>query len=164
MNHRTTTLALACCALTLTTALTGCSAPPSPAAQPGTKPTPSSHAPSTRAPGASPEATGSAAAGAREHPQAADSGLPPKPGSDGEAAYVRALTAIDPDIVHDDEAGAVDRGRAQCRTIHDLHGDRNGQITAAVRRFTSPGHPQGFGTAKGARIVDAVHMNLCPDF
>jgi hypothetical protein len=189
VNHRITVGALASCALVLTAVLTGCGAHPSPAGRPEAGSAPrssSSSSPSgTAAPlakaGAGPEAAaGSASAGAHgpgaggstEHaeksgsprPRTARSGLPPKPGADAEAAYVRALTAIDPDIVHDDEDQAVARGRDQCRTIHGLPGDRDGQIAAAVRRFTSPGHPQGFGTAKGARIVDAVHTNLCPDF
>jgi hypothetical protein len=188
VNHRITAGALASCALVLTAALTGCGAHPSPAGRPeaGSAP-PSSPSPSPPGTaGASPEAAaGSASAGARgpgaagptghadgsgspgtgsPRPRTARSGLPPKPGADDEAAYVRALTAIDPDIVHDDEDRAVARGREQCRTIHGLPGDRDGQIAAAGQRFTSPGHPHGFGTAKGARIVDAVHTNLCPGF
>lgn len=185
MNHRTTAGVLASCALVLTTALAGCGAHPGPAERPeaGSAPSVSSSATSatsaTGKPGASPQSAGSGSAGRQQagasggsgstssgsrQPRTAESGLPPKPGAAGEAAYVRALTAIDPDIVHDDEDQAVARGRDQCRTIHDLAGDRDRQIAAAVRRFTSPGHPQGFGTAKGARIVDAVRINLCPDF
>ncbi|MEU6540375.1 hypothetical protein [Streptomyces sp. NPDC047000] len=180
MNHRTTAGVLASCALVLTAVLAGCGAHPDPAKRPeaGSASSPSSSSsshPSSASPASSassapsgkpgPRAGGSASAGTGGgRPRAAGSGLPPRPDASGEAAYVRALTAIDPDIVHDDEDGAVARGRDQCRTIHDLRGDREGQIAAAVRRFTSPGHPQGFGTAKGARIVDAVHTNLCPAF
>lgn len=176
MNHRTTAGVLASCALVLTAVLAGCGAHPAPAKRPGAGSAPSSSSAAPEKPGASPQAAGSASAGRQQagkagstsaggrRPRAAESGLPPKPDAAGEAAYVRALTAIDPDIVHDDEDQAVARGRDQCRTIHGLPGDRDRQIAAAVRRFTSPGHPQGFGTAKGARIVDAVRINLCPDF
>ncbi|AWT41340.1 hypothetical protein DMT42_02770 [Streptomyces actuosus] len=66
--------------------------------------------------------------------------------------------------MHDDEDGAVDRGRAQCRTIQAFPGDTDRQVAEAERRFTSPGHPEGFGRAKAARIVDAVHTQLCPAF
>jgi hypothetical protein len=174
VKHRTTTAILACSALTLAIALTACSGHP----QPTAKSPASSSAASPNTPGAAPEPTGSAKAettkaGTAEphsgttsgkHPRTVQSGLPPKPDTNGEAAYVRALTAIDPDIVHDSEDQAVTRGREECRTIHDLHGNRAGQVAAAVKLFTSPGHPQGFGTVKGGRIVDAVHSNLCPDF
>lgn len=187
MNHRTTAAALASCVLALA-ALTACGSGGSAAAREESSPsgtgtaspaaptaatatagdatgTPSPSAGTSKgatAKGTAPSSAASAAGGDRG--QGAKAALPPRPDRDGEAAYVRALTAIDPDIVHDKEDEAVERGRAQCATIHDHPGDREKQIDAALRRFTSPGHPEGFDRTKVTRIVDAVHTNLCPDY
>ncbi|MEU1184718.1 hypothetical protein ABZ464_45335 [Streptomyces sp. NPDC005820] len=187
MNHRTTAAALASCALAVAvltacgsgdpaashkepaageqTPAVGTTAPsagsrapagtPSPAASGAASATPEAAGGSSRA-ATSPSATRQAAKG--------KAALPPRPDRDGEGAYVRALTAIDPDIVHDKEDEAVERGRDQCATIHDHPGDREEQIGAAMQRFVSPGHPDGFGRVKSTRIVDAVHTNLCPDY
>ncbi|MFF3936863.1 hypothetical protein [Streptomyces phaeofaciens] len=186
MNHRTTAAALASCALAVA-ALTACGsgepgashkkpattgkAAAASTPSPGTGVTPSAAA---GGPGAATSAPStprpSSPASGTDQGQDASQGskekaaLPPRPDRDGEAAYVRALTAIDPDIVHDKEDTAVERGRAQCATIHDFPGDREKQIGTALRRFTSPGHPEGFGRVKTTRIVDAVHTNLCPGY
>ncbi|GHF54095.1 hypothetical protein [Streptomyces griseosporeus] len=178
MNLRPTAGLLASCALAVAT-LTACGAH-----EPATSPTAAAPPPAAasspadaRPPGAAGTAdtagtagparatvTATAPAPARPAGTRAAAPLPPRPDAHGEAAYVRALTAIDPDIVHDDEDGAVDRGRAQCRTIQAFPGDTDRQVAEAERRFTSPGHPEGFGRAKAARIVDAVHTQLCPAF
>ncbi|MFF4586464.1 hypothetical protein [Streptomyces sp. NPDC001388] len=182
MNHRTTAAALASCALAAAV-LTACgSGEPAasgrePAAGGQTSAAARTTAPpaGTKAPAASGTASASAApepaGGTSARPSATSrqtkkggAALPPRPDANGEAAYVRALTAIDPDIVHDEEDKAVERGRDQCATIHDHPGDREKQIGAAMQRFTSPGHPDGFGRVKSTRIVDAVHTNLCPDY
>ncbi|MBN0043823.1 hypothetical protein JS756_06820 [Streptomyces actuosus] len=177
MNHRSTAVTLASCALALA-ALTACGSN-DPAAAPAatTSRAPESASASATAsgsPAARPAGGADSTRKATGTPTGRESGsdagretaagLPPRPDANGEAAYVRALTAIDPDIVHDDEDGAVDRGRAQCRSLHDHPDDRNRQIAEAEKRFVSPGHPDGFGQAKAARIVDAVHADLCPDF
>ncbi|MFI1705257.1 hypothetical protein [Streptomyces griseoruber] len=186
MNHRTTAAALASCALAVA-ALTACGSGDTaashkePATGAGTSavgtatPPAGSETSQTPAGALSPSASASASAnqvgGGTASPsatrQAAKKGkaaLPPRPDRDGEGAYVRALTAIDPDIVHDKEDEAVERGRDQCATIHDHPGDREKQISAAMQRFVSPGHPDGFGRVKSTRIVEAVHTNLCPDY
>ncbi|MFI1046184.1 hypothetical protein ACH4U3_10190 [Streptomyces griseoruber] len=188
MNHRTTAAALASCALAVA-ALTACGSGDTaashkePATGAGTSavgtatPPAGSETSQTPAGALSPSASASASASANQvgggtaspsaTRQAAKKGkaaLPPRPDRDGEGAYVRALTAIDPDIVHDKEDEAVERGRDQCATIHDHPGDREKQISAAMQRFVSPGHPDGFGRVKSTRIVEAVHTNLCPDY
>ena len=185
MNHRTTAAALASCALAVAV-LTACGsgepaaahsqrAGPATPAPAGTTATAGAHSAPAATPtagaGTSPSPAQPAAGGATAHPSGTDQqakkaggALPPRPDANGEAAYVRALTAIDPDIVHDKEDEAVDRGRDQCATIHDHPGDREKQIAAAMRRFTSPGHPDGFGRAKSTRITDAVHTHLCPGY
>ncbi|MFE3887695.1 hypothetical protein ACFXPQ_33120 [Streptomyces lydicus] len=142
------TAATALTALVLAAALTACSSDDSTDAAPKKKP--------TTAPGAS---STEDMAGAE-----ASAGIPPKPDAAVRLAYIRALTGIDPDIVHGKEAKAVDRGRNQCQTIHDFPKDTLKQASMAEKRFTSPHHPQGFGKAKAALIVVAVHTNLCPKF
>ncbi|MFB9734320.1 hypothetical protein [Streptomyces sp. NPDC057386] len=184
MNLRPSAVMLASCVLA-TAVLSACgtdepsaspraAAPPSATAGSGTAGAAEPTGAETAGTAGSAGAAGTTGPGSTGRPAASEPGrpagapataaLPPRPDSRGEAAYVRALTAIDPDIVHDDESGAVDRGRAQCRTIRAFPGDTARQISEAERRFTSPGHPQGFGRAKAARIVDAVHTQLCPDF
>ncbi|WP_416981056.1 hypothetical protein [Streptomyces sp. T028] len=176
MNHRTTAAALATCALAAAV-LTACGSGDPAASQKepaagGQTPAVGTPSPAagSEAPAASPSAAASASAtsqgtgGTGQETKKGEAALPPRPDRDGEGAYVRALTAIDPDIVHDKEDQAVERGRDQCATIHDHPGDREKQIGAAMERFTSPGHPDGFGRVKSTRIVDAVHTNLCPDY
>lgn len=114
-----------------------------------------------------PAAASSAPAAAPSHAVSdteAKLGIPPKPDAATKAKYIAALTAIDPDIVHGKEDKAVDRGRNECRTIHDSPKDPAKQADMADKRFTSPTHPQGFGAAKAAKIRDAVHEHLCPTF
>lgn len=185
MNHRTTAAALASCALAVAvltacgsghpaashkepaageqTPAVGTAGPAAGAQAPAGTPSPAASGSASAA--AERAAGGTASASAtRQAAKKGEAGLPPRPDRDGEGAYVRALTAIDPDIVHDKEDEAVERGRDQCATIHDHPGDREKQIGAAMRRFVSPGHPDGFGRVKSTRIVDAVHTNLCPDY
>ncbi|MFI1740574.1 hypothetical protein [Streptomyces sioyaensis] len=94
----------------------------------------------------------------------ATAGTPPKPNVATKLGYIRALTGIDPDIVHGREDKAVDRGLNQCQTIHNFPKDKPEQTKMAEMRFTSPRHPEGFGKVKAAQIVEAVHLNLCPKF
>ncbi|MDT0460230.1 hypothetical protein RM550_31675 [Streptomyces sp. DSM 41527] len=143
------TAATALTALVLAAALTACGSDDSTNAAPKKK------TPAT-APGV-PSAKGTAGA-------EASAGIPPKPDAAMRLAYIRALTGIDPDIVHGKEDKAVDRGRNQCQTIHNFPKDTSKQARMAEMRFTSPKHPQGFGKVKAAQIVVAVHTNLCPKF
>ncbi|MBM4795987.1 hypothetical protein HXP44_29040 [Streptomyces sioyaensis] len=94
----------------------------------------------------------------------ATTGTPPKPNVAAKLGYIRALTGIDPDIVHGREDKAVDRELNQCQTIHNFPKDKSKQTKMAELRFTSPRHPEGFGKVKAAQIVEAVHVNLCPKF
>ncbi|MGW7025294.1 hypothetical protein ACWGGS_38915 [Streptomyces decoyicus] len=144
------TAATALTALVLAAALTACSSDDSTDAAPKKKPEPTT-APSTP----SPKAVADAEAAA---------GIPPEPNAAMKLGYLRALTGIDPDIVHGKEDKAVDRGRNQCQTIHNFPKDKPKQAEMAELRFTSPSHPEGFGKAKAAQIVEAVHTNLCPKF
>ena len=144
------TAATALTALVLAAALTACSSDDSTHAAPKKKPEPTT-APSTPSPTAVADAEAAA-------------GIPPEPNAAMKLGYLRALTGIDPDIVHGKEDKAVDRGRNQCRTIHDFPKDKPKQAEMAEMRFTSPSHPEGFGKAKAAQIVEAVHTNLCPKF
>ncbi|MCH0566590.1 MULTISPECIES: DUF732 domain-containing protein [unclassified Streptomyces] len=173
MNHRSTAATLASCALALA-ALTACGShdPATAPAATASRTPKSASATASGSPSASPAGGADSAREESGRPagrgagsdagRETAAGLPPRPDANGEAAYVRALTAIDPDIVHDDEDGAVDRGRTLCRTLHDHPDDRDRQTAEAEKRFVSPGHPDGFGPAKAGRIVDAVRAGLCP--
>lgn len=119
----------------------------------------STNAASKRANTTAPSAPSKATADAE-----ATAGTPPKPDVAMKLGYIRALTGIDPDIVHGRENKAVDRGLNQCQTIHNFPKDKPKQTKMAEMRFTSPRHPQGFGKVKAAQIVEAVHVNLCPKF
>jgi len=77
-----------------------------------------------------------------------------------EKAYIEALTAIDPDIVHGKPDKALGRGYDQCATIAGAA--EGATIETATRRFTSPAHPEGFETQKVIYIIDAVRIYLCP--
>ncbi|MFJ5800632.1 hypothetical protein [Streptomyces decoyicus] len=136
-------------ALVLAAALTACSSDDSTDAAPKKKPLPAPSTPSSPAV-ADTEAT--------------TSGIPPEPDAATKLGYIRALTGIDPDVVHGKEGKAVDRGRNQCQTIHNFPEDKPKQAKMAEMRFTSPSHPEGFGKVKAAQIVEAVHTNLCPKF
>ncbi|MEU8994483.1 hypothetical protein AB0952_16950 [Streptomyces caniferus] len=141
------TAATALTALVLAAALSACSSDNSTDAAPKKTTRPAPSAPS--------KATADAEA---------DSGIPPKPSVAMKLAYFRALTGIDPDIVHGKEDKAVDRGLNQCQTIHNFPKDKGKQTKMAEMRFTSPHHPEGFGKVKAAQIIVAVHTNLCPKF
>jgi hypothetical protein len=88
-------------------------------------------------------------------------GLPPWPDGASRIAYIARLEGIDPDIIHGDEDKAINRGRDLCAGVRGQP-DRARLIEAANRRFTSPKHPDGFGPATAARILDAVRMYICP--
>lgn len=150
MKHRTAATALT--AVALVSALTACSG------EDGTDAAPKERAPAVKS---SAPAVDSSKAAAED---GSSSGIVPKPDPATQARYIRALSAVDPDLVHGDQDKAVDRGRNQCRTIHDFPKDEAKQAETAELRFTSPNHPEGFGKVKAARIVLAVRATLCPTF
>lgn len=85
------------------------------------------------------------------------------PDAEHRAAYLQALDRIDPDIVHGRPDTAVSRGRDLCQKTTQEWVDGRAQIVKqAEERFSSPDHPDGFGPAKAARIVDAARQGLCP--
>jgi hypothetical protein len=97
-------------------------------------------------------------------PAEAAVGIPPKPDAATQRAYLAALTAIDPDIVHGKEDTAVNRGRDQCSSVKEWPTDQPKLVDLTQQRFTSPGHPEGFGPAKSAQILAAVRKYLCPTY
>ncbi len=96
-------------------------------------------------------------------PGAGAGGLPPKPDAATTAAYIAALDAIDPDIVHGKPDTAVSRGRDQCSSISQ-HKTPDELTKLVIQRFSSPTHPQGFGPEKAGKILEVVHTHICPTF
>ncbi|MFD5724668.1 hypothetical protein ACFWMT_01015 [Streptomyces sp. NPDC058368] len=91
-------------------------------------------------------------------------GLPPKPNAATTAAYVKALDAIDTDIVHGKTEKAVDRGLNTCSSVKSSPNDQAKLIDLTNQRFSSPTHPQGHGPETAEKILSVVRKNLCPDF
>ncbi|MER5733022.1 DUF732 domain-containing protein [Streptomyces sp. NPDC002138] len=156
MNRRTTTVLLT--AVLAAACLTACGTD-----QDGVLPPAGPRPVSTPAPPPPPPAAtgkpGKSGGGAAKEKE-----LPPWPDAAAQDRYISALTAIDPDIVHNKPDKAVDRGRNLCQSIARFPGDRKRQTDLANQRFGSPAHPTGFGPAKAANIVDAVHTHLCPAY
>lgn len=83
---------------------------------------------------------------------------------DTEAAYLASLRRIDPDIVGDKEPNIlVDRGRNQCGSISQWPDDEAKLVDLTNKRFTAPGHPDGFGAAKAKKILKVVREYVCPE-
>lgn len=94
-----------------------------------------------------------------------DTGIPPTPSAEDQAAYIAALNAIDPAIVGDkDEARIVGRGRDQCSSVRESPDDQAKLIDLTNRRFTAPDHPDGFGPEKAAQILAVVRQYICPTY
>lgn len=91
-------------------------------------------------------------------------GLPPTPQAADWNAYIKALDALDPDIVHGKEDKAVSRGIDTCSTYKRYPDDTAQQVKATRTRFTSPTHPEGRDAATATKILDAAHKHICPDF
>lgn len=91
--------------------------------------------------------------------------FPPEPNEQDWDAYIAALNAIDPDIVHGKEEKAVDRGRDQCKTIRDHPDDQDMLIEYTNKRFTSPHHPypEGHGDVVSGKILKVVRKYICPE-
>ncbi|MEU6237336.1 hypothetical protein [Kitasatospora sp. NPDC047058] len=148
-------------------ASTASAAASTPAADATTAPTPAAPAPAT--PGG--PASGTSSPGAADAPNTpappkpappTDAGLPTKPGNEATAKLVAALEAIDPAIVGGKPEQAVDRARNQCQSMYQFPKDRAKLVELANQRFTDAGHPQGFGTEKAEKIIDALRATLCP--
>lgn len=91
-------------------------------------------------------------------------GLPPVPDESNRKSYIVALNAIDTDIVHGKEHTAVERGRNQCSSIKSFPNDEKKWVSLTNQRFTSPNHPDGFGTVKASKILVAVRKYICPSY
>ncbi|MER5362316.1 hypothetical protein [Streptomyces sp. NPDC002785] len=93
-----------------------------------------------------------------------EAGLPPKPDAATTTAYIKALDAIDVDIVHGKTEKAVDRGLNTCSSVKSSPKDQAKLTDLTNQRFTSPNHPEGHGTATAEKILKTVRTHLCPDF
>ncbi|MGW2591969.1 hypothetical protein ACWCXC_17120 [Streptomyces sp. NPDC001515] len=91
-------------------------------------------------------------------------GLPPRPDAATTAAYIKALDAIDRDIVHGKTEKAVSRGSDTCGLIKRFPGDEAKQADQTNQRWSSPTHPDGHGLATAKKILTVTHKHLCPDF
>ncbi|MGW0942917.1 hypothetical protein ACWD4O_10245 [Streptomyces sp. NPDC002623] len=91
-------------------------------------------------------------------------GLPPTPQPAEWAAYIKALDAIDADIVHGKEDKAISRGIDSCSGIKRYPDDKALQVKTTGSRFTSPDHPEGRDTATATKILNVAHKYICPDF
>ncbi|MFI1972099.1 hypothetical protein [Streptomyces cinnamoneus] len=150
MNHRTTTALLA--VVIATAGLTACGSDKddkSTAKGPKTTTPPAA----SSAP-AAPATPGKALAEAE-----ARSGIPPKPDTATQAAYIRALNAISPAIVNGKEDRAVSRGRDTCGTVHSFPSDRAKQVSITQQRFSGA---HQVTTAEAEKILTAVTTHLCP--
>jgi hypothetical protein len=96
---------------------------------------------------------------------AADLGIPPAPDDATTAAYIADLQAIDAEIVGDkDPRALVSRGRDQCRSVKDNPTDQAKLVDLTNKRFTAPGHSDGFGLDKATLILAAVRKHICPTY
>ncbi|MFJ9443261.1 hypothetical protein ACIRRH_15525 [Kitasatospora sp. NPDC101235] len=132
----------------------------------GAAPSSAATAPQTSA-AAAPAATqaqAEAGAAAPAPAGAKPSGPPPKPDAATTAAYIAALTAIDPEIVSDKADRAVSRGRDQCTSVAEWPTDQAKLVDLANKRFTSAKHPDGFGPEKAAKILEVVRKHICPTY
>ncbi|WP_203974288.1 hypothetical protein [Planotetraspora silvatica] len=84
------------------------------------------------------------------------------PDSARHVKYYEALAAIDPEIGDDNPDWAWDRGRDQCTSIKGSADDAK-LLELAEKRFATPDHPEGFGTAKNKLIMKAVRQYVCPE-
>lgn len=90
-------------------------------------------------------------------------GLVPTPDESTAAEYVKALEAIDPEIVDGNPTRAVSRGRNQCDSVRNTPDDRERLIDQVQIRFNSDRHPNGFDRETSAKILDVVRAHLCPN-
>ncbi|MEV6614252.1 hypothetical protein AB0N31_10590 [Streptomyces sp. NPDC051051] len=91
-------------------------------------------------------------------------GLPPTPQAADWKAYIKALDALDPDIVHGKEDKAVSRGIDTCSAYKRYPGDSAQQVKVTRMRFTSPTHPEGRDATTAQKILDVAHKHICPTY
>ncbi|MEV6474566.1 hypothetical protein [Streptomyces sp. NPDC051657] len=117
----------------------------------------------TAKPSAPPSLTEEQRAGAR-----AAAGLAPEPSATDRYQFLEALDAIDRRIVDGKEDKAVSRGLNQCSSIKGASGNEDKQVELVkqtLSRFTIDTRLPEIATPEtGAKILAAVHQNLCPDF
>ncbi|MFE7559677.1 hypothetical protein [Kitasatospora sp. NPDC057500] len=58
----------------------------------------------------------------------------------------------------------MSRGRDQCTSVAQYPTDQPKLVELTGKRFISPGHPQGFGPEKSAKILAAVRTHICPSY
>ncbi|WP_433719833.1 hypothetical protein ACQP2Y_33445 [Actinoplanes sp. CA-051413] len=92
-------------------------------------------------------------------------GMPPPPDRATAEAYVADLRQIDAAIVGDgDIRRLVDRGLNQCASVKEWPDDQAKLVALTNQRFTAPDHPDGFGEATAARILEVVRKRICPAY
>lgn len=96
----------------------------------------------------------------------AAAGLPPEPDAATRKTYLDALDAIDPRIAKDGKDDqTVSRGLDQCSSIKSSPDDQDKLSQLALDRFTISTRLPDIATARtGAKVTEAVHKHLCPDF
>ncbi|WP_405561904.1 DUF732 domain-containing protein [Streptomyces sp. NBC_01180] len=87
---------------------------------------------------------------------AADTGIPPKPTGADRDAYLKAIKAVDPTLVTDEDK-AIDAGRNQCQA---LDGGASNTDHFAAARFGNDAHP--LTDAQGKALNAALRKTLCP--
>ncbi|MBN1172127.1 MAG: hypothetical protein JXA67_08125 [Micromonosporaceae bacterium] len=100
----------------------------------------------------------------RSTDSATAAGIPPKPDAATQAAYIADLKAINPAIVGKHSVDTmVNRGRDQCSSLSGTK-DHAKLVDLTNKRFSAPGHADGFGTATAEKILRVVHKRLCPSY
>ncbi|WP_305787332.1 hypothetical protein [Symbioplanes lichenis] len=94
----------------------------------------------------------------------ADEDVLPAPDDKTAEKYVAALKKIDPEIVEDGEQKVVDRGLDQCGSVKEFPDNQASLVSTTNQRFTSAGHPKGFGKTKAKAILKAVRKYICPEY
>jgi hypothetical protein len=96
---------------------------------------------------------------------AAAAGIPPKPDQATADAYLADLRAIEPLLVDADNPDkAINRGRDQCSSVAQHRDDQVKLIDLTNKRFTAPGHSDGFGPEVAERVLAVVRKHLCPAY
>ncbi|WP_306204901.1 hypothetical protein [Actinoplanes sp. RD1] len=95
---------------------------------------------------------------------APDEDVLPAPDDKTAGKFVAALKRIDPEIVEDGTQQVVDRGLDQCGSVQEFPDNQASLISTTNQRFTSPGHPKGFGKTKAKKILAAVRKYICPEY
>lgn len=92
-------------------------------------------------------------------------GIPPKPDEATKQAYLDELRAIEPLLVDEDNLDkAVNRGRDQCSSVAQSPADQAKLIELTNKRFTAPGHSDGFGPEVAEQVLTVVRKHLCPTY